>query len=146
MTIGAVLFAAVVAVSSTLPILPNHALTPGAIRTTDAHSVCTTRTSTIRNVPESEKRAVFKEYGIIDVPHAFEVDHLVSLELGGSNDIQNLWPQSYKTQPWNAHVKDRLENRLHKLVCDGSMTLQAAQRGIETNWITLYEHVFGGTP
>jgi hypothetical protein len=38
------------------------------------------------------------------------VDHLVSLEIGGANTVQNLWPQSYDTTPWNAHVKDKLEN------------------------------------
>jgi hypothetical protein len=41
------------------------------------------------------------------------VDHLIPLELGGSNDIANLWPQSYVTV-WNAHMKDRLENRLNR--------------------------------
>ena len=64
-----------------------------------------------------------------------EIDHIVSLELGGSNDIANLYPEE-ATLPANApgfHVKDKLENKLHDLVCGGTMTLRSAQRQIATN-------------
>ena len=44
------------------------------------------------------------------------------------------------------HLKDKLENRLHKLVCNGSMTLGAAQTGIARNWKTLYKSVFQVAP
>lgn len=124
--------------------LPNETLTPGAVMTTDAKVVCGRKTSTVRNVPASEKAAVYKEYGIAShKPGEYEVDHLISLELGGSNDIKNLWPQSYVSQPLNAHVKDRLENELHKRVCAGKMSLEQAQTGIAQNWIELYNEVFG---
>jgi hypothetical protein len=33
-------------------------------------------------------------------------------------------------EPWNAHVKDKLEDRLHNLVCSGRMRLEDAQRDI----------------
>ena len=49
------------------------------------------------------------------------VTRLISLELGGSNSIRNLWPESYRTEPWNARTKDTLENRLHELVCSGKL-------------------------
>ena len=55
-----------------------------------------------------------------------EIDHIVSLELGGSNDIANLYPEPGSGRA-NYHVKDRLENKLHDLVCSGAMTLRAAQ-------------------
>ena len=38
-----------------------------------------------------------------------EIDHIVSLELGGSNDIANLSPERATAEP-GYHVKDRLEN------------------------------------
>ena len=60
-----------------------------------------------------------------------EIDHIVSLELGGSNDIANLYPEPGSGRA-NYHVKDELENKLHDLVCSGAMTLRAAQRGIAT--------------
>ena len=46
---------------------------------------------TVRNVPDSVRYAVFAEYGIDYSLHSnYEVDHLISLELGGSNDIADL--------------------------------------------------------
>ena len=107
----------------------------------------TFRTGTIRNVPDSEKHQVEVEYGM--APKAYgrtiEIDHIISLEIGGSNDIANLYPEP-GSGPASYHVKDKLENRLHKLVCDGSMTLHAAQMGIARNWKTLYKSVFQVAP
>jgi hypothetical protein len=45
-----------------------------------------------------------------------EIDHLISRELGGADDVKNFWPQPYGTHAWNAVLKDRVENRLHKEV------------------------------
>ena len=61
-----------------------------------------------------------------------ELDHLVSLELGGSNDITNLWPEVGPLP----NPKDTVENALHRAVCDGRVRLAAAQRAIATNWRT----------
>jgi hypothetical protein len=82
-------------------------------------------TKTVRDVPQSLKNQVYRQYGITSrQPREYEIDHLISLELGGSNSIRNLWPQSYITEPLNAHVKDRLENKLHELVCSGQLPLE----------------------
>lgn len=72
-------------------------------------------------------------------PHGaeFEIDHFVPLELGGSNDISNLWPESY-VMPWGAHIKDEVEDRLKALVCAGTLTLAEAQTAIRTDWIAAY--------
>jgi hypothetical protein len=66
----------------------------------------------------------------------YEVGHLISLVLGGSNDIANLWPGSYRIEPWNAHLKDKLEDRLHALVCAAKMSLPDAQKAIAGDWIS----------
>ena len=58
----------------------------------------------------------------------FEIDHLISLELGGSNNIKNLWPQSYTTVTYNARTKDDLENKLHFIICNGQIDILTAQR------------------
>ena len=71
-----------------------------------------------------------------------EIDHIVSLELGGSNNIANLFPEGANADP-GYHVKDRLENKLHELVCAGSISLRAAQEGIAANWQRLYRQDFG---
>ena len=93
----------------------------------------------VRNVPAAVKRAVYVRYHIgAHRVGDYEVDHLISLELGGSNAIENLWPESYRTQPMNAHTKDALENRLHALVCSGTLSLPAAQHAIATDWVAAY--------
>ena len=83
---------------------------------------------------------VARSYG-----RTIEIDHIVSLELGGSNDIANLYPEPGSVRA-SYHVKDKLENKLHDLVCSGAMTLRTAQRGIASNWEKLYKHVFGVAP
>lgn len=125
--------------------LPNPVLTPGTILTTDAKVVCVTGyTKTVRNVPTAEAAQVYAAYGVRSHKlREYEIDHLISLELGGSNAPTNLWPQSYITSPWNAHVKDKLENRLHAEVCAGRLGLAAAQTMIATDWIKTYISYYG---
>ena len=95
-------------------------------------------------MPDSEKHAVEVEYGMTPKSYGrtLEIDHIVSLELGGSNDISNLFPERAP----GYHVKDKLENKLHALVCSGAMTLHAAQVGIAANWQVLYKNVYGIVP
>ncbi len=117
--------------------------TPGAVRTTNKADICSSHTSAIRNVSTATKNKVFKLYGLTNKTgwckqSGCEVDHLISLELGGSNDIKNLWPQS-NAASWNAHQKDALENRLHKLICDGTLTPRQAQNAISQNWVEAYK-------
>jgi hypothetical protein len=107
----------------------------------------TFRTSSVRNVSEATKRAVETAYGL--PPRSYgrtiEIDHIVPLEIGGSNAIANLFPQKLTAQP-GYRVKDRLENKLHTLVCSGSMLLRNAQSQIAANWQALYRKVFGRAP
>lgn len=127
------------------PALPDPAITPGDVLTTDASVICVPGyTKRVRNVSTTTKAAAYENYGIsTHEPGEYEVDHLISLELGGSNSISNLWPESYLTEPLNAHVKDKLENRLHAMVCSGDLPLAQAQREIAENWVQAYQKYFG---
>lgn len=129
---------------------PDPTLTPGVARPgiTEKQLCPHADTKAVRNVTDQERKQVFAEYHVAYPPKRgqYEVDHLISLELGGSNDVKNLWPQSYLTKPWNAHVKDKLEDKLHSLVCAGKMTLSEAQHGIAHDWIGMYVTVFGKAP
>lgn len=122
------------------PLVPDPQLTPGDILTTDLTLLCRAGyTKTVRHVPQSLKNKVYKEYGITKHKTGeYEIDHLVSLQLGGSNSIRNLWPQSYTTTP-NARTKDILENKLHRLVCAHKMTIEQAQHDIAVNWMGAYQ-------
>jgi hypothetical protein len=109
------------AASGGSPLRPDPQLTPGTTLEVTIMDICVPGyTKTVRDVPDPVKRQVYAAYGIqTHAPGEYEVDHLIPLELGGSHALTNLWPQSYQTQPWNAHAKDRLENTLHRLVCAG---------------------------
>jgi hypothetical protein len=117
-----------------------------ALRTTALWDICTTKTSTIRAVSETTKQLAYLRDGTPFGNHTgrcsgfrgCEVDHIVSLELGGSNDLSNLKIQPY-TGSCNAVDKDKLENRLHRMVCNGQLTVDYAQDLIYTNWIAGYK-------
>jgi hypothetical protein len=84
-------------------------------------------------VPAAVHRAVFAAYGVPDpAPEGTtEVDHLIPLALGGSNDVANLWLESAP----GYQEKDRLEVALHRGVCAGRMPLAEAQRAIAEDWV-----------
>ncbi len=119
--------------------LPDSKCTPGAILTKDIKTICKSGyTKTVRDVTLNKKKKVFAEYGIAYSNHGnYEVDHLVSLELGGSNDISNLWPESHSISN-GSFTKDKFENWLHSQVCSGKMTIQEAQNEIASDWVTFY--------
>lgn len=125
--------------------LPDPACTPGAIipdATKD--KICVPGYSgDTRNVPDSEKNQVYAEYGIkTHTAGEYEVDHLISLELGGSNDIANLWPEPAEPRP-GFHEKDKVENYLHMQVCNGAMSQTDAQFQIAHNWMEVYQNMPG---
>ena len=95
----------------------------------------------VRDVSSSTKDAVYAAYGIAIHFNGRngEVDHLVSLELGGSNARANLFPEAAP----GSHQKDRLENALHDEVCSGRLSLRRAQRLIATDWVAAYRARFG---
>jgi hypothetical protein len=126
-------------------VLPNRKLTPGATRKITALSdVCTmVHEEVVEEVPTSLRQEVFQRYGIVNARATdYEIDYLIAPGLGGVGDISNLWPESYASGTWNAHVKDELEERLHEMVCNGEIDLSVAQRDIAIDWIAAYKKYF----
>jgi hypothetical protein len=111
--------------------LPDPTCTPGAVADGDIAVVCGTRTASRRHVSAATRRAVLAAYG--RPSGDFELDHLIPLELGGSNEAANLWPQPAP----DFRAKDRLENLLHARVCAGTLPLAQAQRAIAADWTAL---------
>jgi hypothetical protein len=56
--------------------------------------------------------------------------------------VKNLWPEPRLTT-WGAAKKDALENRMHLLVCSGSVSLATAQHVFASNWIAGYRRYLG---
>ena len=139
------------------PLMPKPELTPGAVAITDEAKLCSQgfRTRDERHVTDKIKHEVFAKYGTAQgegicayrayttksgkkAKECCEIDHLVSLELGGSNDVENLWPQPYTQHP-GAHEKDVIEGWLNRQVCIAhTMTLAEAQQSIKEDWYAAY--------
>ena len=123
--------------------LPRRTLTPGSTRAVQVADLCNTQD--LDNDPPvnpSLEQAVFKEYGVpASSTKNYELDYLITPALGGSDSIQNLWPQPYSST-WNARVKDQLEDHLHELVCQGKVQLATAQNDIASDWIAAYKRYF----
>jgi len=129
---------------------PDRACSPGAYYAKlTKRVICSSgfHTGDVRNVSESTKHSVEAEYGMAPGSYgsSLEIDHIVPLELGGSNDIANLYPEKANAQP-GYHAKDKLENKLHDLVCASKIDLRAAQRNIASNWQAAHQQVFRAPP
>lgn len=122
-------------------VYPDPNCSPGAIfPTATAKEICTPGySSKVRNVSVATKNQVYTEYGIYShKPYEYEIDHIISLELGGSNDISNLFPEAAEPKP-GYHEKDLVENYLHQQVCSGKLSLSKAQELIAKNWLQVYK-------
>jgi hypothetical protein len=141
-------------------LLPNPQLTPGEVRTTDKAVICGESAQDFRDTSEKLKRQVYDEYDTAphqgtcadttrmtkgskkhpphQVTEACEVDHVISLELGGADTEANLFPQPYNPGVPGAHSKDQVENWLHRQVCDGSISVEDAQKAIAKDWYQVY--------
>jgi putative zinc finger protein len=125
---------------------PRFTLTPGETRPITLEEVCLYDKAEVisRDIPLDVQQKVFAAYGIKSPQKdQFEVDYLITPDLGGTESIRNLWPQPYSVR-WNAHVKDKLEERLHELVCGGKLDLATAQHDIAVDWIAAYRKYVGG--
>ncbi len=126
---------------------PNSTLTPGAVLTTDASAICAPGyASSVRDVPTATKEQVYAEYSV-SYPQplgAYEVDHFIPLEIGGSNDIKNLWLEPASPTP-GFHQKDQFENFEHGQVCNGEISGAEAQSRMVSDWYFYWEEEVEGT-
>jgi hypothetical protein len=123
--------------------LPIPALTPGATAPVTADDLCAGRGPVKEEVAPAVRQAVLRDYRMDGLPESdYELDYLITPELGGSSDRRNLWPERYGARVWNARVKDQLELLLTSLVCRGAVDLSTAQRDIAVDWIAAYKKDF----
>ena len=122
---------------------PRAGLTPGDVVLLSKEKVCRADVgSQPVGIPASLQQAVFREYGMAGVrPQDYELDYLITPQLGGATSLRNLWPEPYSAK-WNARVKDQLEDRLHEMVCQGQLDLRTAQHDIAVDWVSAYRKYF----
>lgn len=120
--------------------LPDPKLTPGDVTDMTKDALCGEGRMTLDDdVSIKMKSRVFDIYGIkADSPVSYNVDHLIPVDLGGSNSIKNLWPQPLSGE-WGYVEKNKLERRLRRMVCTGEMDLKKAQEEIARDWVNAYK-------
>jgi hypothetical protein len=94
----------------------------------------------------NERTQVYAEYGV-SYPQplgAYEVDHFIPLEIGGSNDIKNLWLEPATPTP-GFHQKDQFEDFEHAQVCNGTISAPEAQSRIISDWYWYWQEEVEGT-
>jgi hypothetical protein len=144
-------------VFAAVAIRPDPAVTPGTLnpavaQQTIRRTICRRGWTTTVRPPEAFTERLKREqlysagspyFAAGQRLRSFEEDHDVPLGLGGAPaDPRNLWPQP-RFGYWNARVKDRLEDRLHEMVCAGELPLAGAQRAIAADWIAAYRRYLG---
>jgi hypothetical protein len=129
--------------------LPDARCSPGAINPTVTMAVLKDpefRTGCIRDcsTTNSQKANTYSAYGIAHpsknsgTSQTCELDHVVPLELGGADTLDNIWPQCGPTgAPLPQRYfkeKDIVEDYLAKQVKSGRTSLISAQVGIASDW------------
>jgi|APCry1669189034_1035192.scaffolds.fasta_scaffold00154_14 hypothetical protein len=141
--------------SAQAPGLPNSKLTPGATnpavtQSTIGSTICVIGyTKTIRppvsytnKLKYDQLHSGYNVNGDLNM-RDYEEDHLIPLEVGGHpSSPLNLFPQYYKASA-GARYKDKLENKMHLLVCSGRITLKAAQAVFRGDWTAGYRKYVG---
>jgi len=134
--------------------IPDPTCTPGAINPQVTTAVLQDRefSTKCERDQATDKRAkeqTYAYYGIKRPSHntgrnqVCELDHLVSLELGGADTLDNIWPQcgpsgvALKLRYFKQ--KDKVENYLASQVKTGNMSLEEAQKGIAADWTQYLE-------
>lgn len=70
-----------------------------------------------RKVSSATKRKVYEAYNISpEDQHEYIIDHYISLSMGGSNAIDNLWPQHYLVST------TKIEYRLYRMLLSSRMS------------------------
>jgi hypothetical protein len=111
-------------------LLPNPKLTPGRIAQTDKDR---------SGVTVEMEQKVFARYRLPWASRAaFKIDHLIPLELGGADTIDNLWPQRLRARPYGPDRKELLTEVLLQRIARRQITLEEAQEQIRRDWIDAF--------
>jgi hypothetical protein len=111
-------------------LLPNPKLTPGRIAQTDKDR---------GGVTVEMEQKLFARYRLPWTRRAaFKIDHLIPLELGGADTIDNLWPQSLRARPYGPDRKELLTEVLRQRIAKRQITLEEAQELIRRDWIDAF--------
>ena len=143
---AALIVTAQAAFAQTTIVWPDPTLTPGAVRTTDVDDICSTDTRSLRHGSRERSDLIYERYGVARSDEMqYTLDHLIPLEIGGADTIENLWPEPRRSLAgeWDDTRKDQLERRLEVLVCGDELDVREAQRAISEDWTEAWKRFVG---
>jgi hypothetical protein len=124
--------------------LQNTLHTVGAKAKANEAQVCAPDyVASIKPIEGWQRSRALAKYGKRD-DYAGPIDHLIPLELGGSNEPENLWPQPDQKE-YGFAAKNELEAKLREMVCTSkTLSLKDAQDAIKKNWVKAYDKYVKG--
>ena len=130
----------------TVPGATNPAVTQANIHSTICVSGWTKTVRPPTSYTNKLKLRQMSALGLTGDPHLYEEDHRVPIEDGGNpTDPANLYPE-----PWDgaygAHRKDVLETKIKRLICAGTITLDAGRAVFLGDWTAGYRQYVGPFP
>jgi hypothetical protein len=113
--------------------------TPGATAKVKMDQLCAADfASSLKPVSNWQRAEALERYGIRPDGFSGELDHLVPVSLGGSNDPDNLWP-FHAGGTFTLEAKQALALKLHDMVCAGNISLKEAQDAFRKDWTKAYQ-------
>jgi hypothetical protein len=134
-----VVAAAIIGVSSYAAAqLPSAFQTPGNKSKASEAQVCAADfEASVKPMAKWQRDQALERYGKRPEDFTGELDHLIPISLGGTNDPENLWPLPANKDMGPAEKK-ALDQKLHQLVCDKTLKLKDAQDAIKKDWVKAY--------
>ena len=124
--------------------LPSSFQTPGAKGKANEAQVCAADfEASAKPVAKWQKEQALERYGKRPEDYPGDLDHLIPVSLGGTNDPDNLWPLP-SNRGMGPGEKNALDLKLHELVCAKSITLKVAQDAIKKDWVKAYNEYVKG--
>ena len=118
--------------------LPSRDYTPGKTMKVTKEEVCAADfASSVKPAKENARLDAYGAYGIRP-DSGRELVQLVPSSLGGTNDKENLWPLP-NSREFGPAQKKALDDKLHQLVCAGTVELKEAQDALKKNWMDAYK-------
>jgi ribonuclease HII len=124
--------------------LPSSFQTPGAKGKANEAQICAADfEATVKPIAKWQRDQALEKYGKRPEDFTGELDHLIPVSLGGSNDPDNLWPLPDSKTMGPAQKKE-LDLKLHQMVCDKAIKLKDAQDAIKKDWVKAYNEYVKG--
>ena len=124
--------------------LPSSFQTPGAKGKANDAQVCAADfEASAKPIAKWQRDQALERYGKRPEDFTGELDHLIPISLGGTNDPDNLWPIP-SNKEMGPEQKKALDLKLHEMVCAKTITLKAARDAIKKDWVKAYAQYVTG--